>query len=224
MEFPILHDPGSIEMLLRTVAGNEPPRVVDHDYLVGLGFKREVDEGLLKLLSFLGFIDENGQPTPLWKNYGEKEDPPRLLRQAVRASYGALFSRNPRAYNEEGSVLMDFFREQSSASDPDAAYMILTFKVLCDLAGFDEADDEESAPPAEPEPKKAETKIEEKADKTVKDVPAGGPAPSPHRPEGAAETEDGPPLRISINIDLDEKADPELRDLALKLLRKQLEL
>ncbi|MBD3278129.1 MAG: hypothetical protein GF388_07510 [Candidatus Aegiribacteria sp.] len=225
MEFPILHDPGSIEMLLRTVAGNEPPRVVDHDYLVGLGFKREVDEGLLKLLSFLGFIDENGQPTPLWKNYGEKEDPPRLLRQAVRASYGALFSRNPQAHNEEGSVLMDFFREESSASDPDAAYMILTFKVLCDLAGFDEAEDEVPEKPKEPEPEMPETKKEEeKADKTAKDVPAGGPAPSPQRREGPAETEGGPILRISINLDLDEKADPELRELAMKLLRKQLEL
>ena len=223
MDFPILHDPGSIEMLLRTVGGNEPPRVVDHDYLVGLGFKREVDEGLLKLLFFLGFIDENGQPTPLWKNYGEMEDPAHLLRQAVRASYGALFAKNPRAYNEEGSVLMDFFRDKSSASDPDAAYMILTFKVLCDLAGFDEAEDETVEPEAEPEPEKVETKEEKKATETAKDVPAGEPASSSQRQRQPADNEAGPVLRISINLDLDEKADPELRELVLRLLKKQLE-
>jgi hypothetical protein len=205
VKYPILHDPGSIELLLRTVCKTTPPKIVDHDYLLGLGFKRDVDEGLLKLLAFLGFIDEYGQPTVLWEKSLDPQQAPVLLGKSIRAAYSTLFNEFPDADSREGTVLMDFFRSSSGASDPDAAYMILTFKVLCDLAGFSEGG---SAPAPEkpvsipPEPVK---KIKPK---TVT----------------PAKVDSIPDIRISINIDLDDRSDPELRTLAMKLLKKQLEL
>lgn len=203
MEYPILHDPGSIDLLLRTVYKSNPPKIVDHDYLMGLGFKREVDEGLLKLLLFLGFIDENGQPSILWDKSRNPEQAPVLLGKSVMASYGSLFSEYPDAENQEGAALMEFFRSNTGASDREAAYMILTFKVLCDLAKLPDKDLIKEPP--EPAKKAA---VSKKAEKT---------AVSPEPDSGAV-------IRISINIDLDDKSDPDLRDLAMKLLKKQLEL
>jgi len=218
MEYPILHNPGSIEQLMNKVRETDPPGTVDHDYLISLGFKREVDEGLLKLLRFLGFIDESGKPTFLWQKSHSGRDAPALLGKAVQAAYRTLFKTHPMAATEEGSVLMDFFRKNSSASDPDAAYMILTFKVLCDLSEFTgepPIDDEEEKEPA-PQPKKAkapepsETEVKgkkgKKEEETIGEVAARGTSPV---------------LRLSINIDIDD-SDPELRALAMKLLRKQL--
>ena len=203
MEYPILHDPGSIDLLLRTVYKSNPPELVDHDYLIGLGFKREVDEGLLKLLLFLGFIDENGRPSILWDKSRDPEKAPLLLGKSVMASYGFLFSEYPDAENQEGAALMEFFRSNTGASDQNVAYMILTFKVLCDLAKLPDKDSIKK--PAEPAKKDA---ISKKAKKT---------AVSP-------EPDSNPVIRISINIDLDDKSDPDLRNLAMKLLKKQLEL
>jgi hypothetical protein len=203
MEYPILHDPGSIELLLSTVFKTIKPKLVDHDYLIGLGFKREVDEGLLKLLLFMGFIDENGQPSVLWDKSHDPEQAPVILGKAVKAAYGSLFSELPNAENREGAVLMEFFRSNTSASDREAAYMILTFKVLCDLAKLPDKDLIKKPP--EPAKKAA---VSKKAEKT---------AVSPE-PDGS------PVIRISINIDLDDKSDPDLRNLAMKLLKKQLEL
>ena len=214
MEFPILHDPGSIELLLSTVCKTDPPKLVDHDYLVSLGFKREVDDGLLKLLLFLGFIDENGQPSALWKKSLDPQQAPQILMDSVRAAYGSLFNQFPDAYREEGSVLMEFFRVETGDSDPNVAYMILTFKVLCDLAELSEEDPGgKSAKPA----KKAAA---------VKKTPKPGKSEPPDKEEtGApAERDESTGIKISINIDLDGGSDPDLRELVKKLLKRQLEL
>lgn len=215
MEYPILHDPGSIEQVLRTVYKTDPPKLVDHDYLIGLGFKREVDEGLLKLLTFLGLIDDNGQPSILWKRSRDPEQAPLLLGIAVRAAYGSLFKKYPDPYQEDNAVLMQFFRDSTGASEPNLAYMILTFKVLCDLAGLTEGDEEEKA--IESVKKAAATK--------KPDVrPTKRKTAETRKPAGPRKQDAGPVIRVSINIDLDDRSDPELRDLAMKLLRKQLEL
>ncbi len=212
MDYPILHDPGSIELLMTTVNKTTPPRLVDHDYLIGLGFKREVDEGLLKLLAFLAYIDENGQPSILWQKSLDPKQAPIVLGKAVRAAYGSLFSEFPNAYNEDGSVLMEFFKRNTEVSDPNAAYMILTFKVLCDLA-----DISGSEPVDAPRMSAKEAPVAKAIPGRTEPAKIVKPAESPGQ-------DCCPPLRISINIDLDEKSDPDLRDLAMKLLKKQLEL
>ncbi|MBN2607553.1 MAG: DUF5343 domain-containing protein [Candidatus Fermentibacteraceae bacterium] len=201
-------------MLLRTVSKTDPPKVVSHDYLVDLGFKREVDEGLLKLLSFLGFIDEKGHPTVLWVNYNDTDADADILRDSIRKAYVGLFDKYPRAYDEEGTVLMDFFRSSTGASDSNTAYMILTFKVLCDLAEMGEEKKEPKVQrklkPASPPTPVAKDTSEKRA----------GPRVAPAEPGPAGKTN----LRVSLNIDFDREADPELRDLVIRLLKRQLEL
>ncbi|MCD4669385.1 MAG: DUF5343 domain-containing protein [Actinomycetia bacterium] len=215
MEFPILHDPGSIELLLSTVCKTDPPKLVDHDYLLNLGFKREVDDGLLKLLLFLGFIDENRQPSAIWEKSLDPEQAPRLLRNSVEAAYGLLFNQFPNAYQEDGSVLMEFFRVETGDSDPNVAYMILTFKVLCDLAGLSETEPVEKS--AKPAKKAAATKKLDKSQKSKKNA-------DKKNSSSPAEQHENPGIRISINIDLAGGSDPDLRDLVMKLLQRQLEL
>lgn len=269
MEFPILHDPGSVELLINTLFRNEPPKMVDHDYLIGLGFKREVDEGLLMLLTFLGLIDDNGQPSDLWKKSRDPDQAVIMLGRAVKAAYGSLFNKFPNAYQEKGSVLMEYFRVETGDSDPNIAYMILTFKVLCDLAGLNEAEPAAELPepvkrpvtePPEPvkkpeeEPPEPVKKAEEEPPEPVKKPateppkpvkkPATEPPKSVKKPAAvkkpdtrkkrktaekkkSAETEKqdaGPVVRVSINIDIDDKSDPGMRDLVMKLLKRQLEL
>ncbi|MCD4848911.1 MAG: DUF5343 domain-containing protein [Candidatus Aegiribacteria sp.] len=210
MEYPVIHNPGSIELLLDKLHSTQSPRVVDYDFLTTLGFKREVDESLLMLLGFLGFIDDNNQPTILWEKSHDPDKAKVLLGKAVKAAYGSLFKAHPEAVTEEGSVLMEFFRSSSGASDPDAAYMILSFKVLCDLAEFSEKSPIEQ--------KKHEKKpIETKKTSAAKLQEAKSIS-------NKATSKDSPPvIRLSINIDIEE-SDLELRNLALKLIRKQLEL
>ncbi len=216
MEYPVIHNPGSIEMLLDKLRITKSPRVVDYDFLATLGFKREVDESLLMLLGFLGFIDDNNQPTILWEKSYDPDKAKVLLGKAVKAAYSSLFKAHPDAVTEEGSVLMEFFRSSTGASDPDAAYMILSFKVLCDLAEFSE-----KAPIAQKKPEKKPKELKETKE-TKNTLTEKSPEAKPAT-DKAVSTDSLPVIRLSINIDIDE-SDPELRELALKLIRKQLEL
>jgi hypothetical protein len=235
MDFPILHDPGSIDMLLRTVSKSDPPKAVDNEYLQELGFKREMDEDLLKLLDFLDFIDELGHPTVNWVNYSDTNADCGVLRESVRKAYHDLFEKYPKACELEGAQLMKFFKESTGASENKVAYMILTFKVLCDLSGMGE-----EMPEATEEKKDSGQEAEKKVKKVAgKEKSEGRKEPEEEEKEIAEEEtlpeEDADkkaaegisastPLRISLNIDLDQDSDPELRDLVMKLIRKQLEL
>ena len=209
MQFPAIHNPGSIEQLLDKIRDTKFPKVVDSDFLTNLGFKREDDESLLMLLGFLGFIDEHDQPTALWEKSHDPDEALILLGKSVKAAYSTLFKEHPQAAEDEGIDLMEFFRSSSGASDPDAAYMILSFKVLCDLADFSG-----KAPIKQKKPEKKSKKTA----KTPKELPEVKSVT-----EKAASSDSVPVIRLTINIDID-NSDPELRDLTLKLIRKQLEL
>jgi hypothetical protein len=151
-----------------------------------------------------------------------------VLGRIVRNSYSQLFSEVPEAHATDGTMLMDFFRRSTGVSDPDAAYMVLTFKVLCDLADIPPVGPgSEIEQPETPEPPRLEPEAAE---------PPSAPSPpaAPAKPEKAAvaipevtpmvkDRFEAPVIRLSIHIDISGDTDPQVRELATRLLRKQLE-
>lgn len=202
--YPSVHDPGSIEVLLDLVAEGRATKVVDVDYIVASGFKREQDKNLHGLLEFLGLIDDNGAPTDLWHAYGREADRSGLLGKLVTTGYEKIFREIP-VEKRDGQALMAFFKNETDESDAVSAYMVLTFRVLCDLASFEEPfpGGEEPAIEAEPVGKRTGKRA----------------APSVQVEE--AEPSEGPfPVKLSLEIDV--RSDPELRYLLKRLLQKQL--
>ncbi|MBD3368777.1 hypothetical protein GF402_00250 [Candidatus Fermentibacteria bacterium] len=219
--FPALHDPGIVEKLFNLIKSKEPPGKVDAKYLEKEGFRRGTDAKLLELLEFLGYVDDKGKPTEIWKRSRDRNRAPGLLGSAVMTGYWKLFEKIPAAATAtDGASLMSFFKEETDASDQEAAYMILTFKVLCDLSDFDAAVDE-PLKPAKPEAeegqeeeKKEEKKEPEEAtpDKEAADVL-----------KRAMSLQGGAPIKLALQIEVDPGSEPELYGLLVKLLRKQLE-
>ena len=197
--YPSVHDPGSIEVLLNLVAEGRATKVVDVDYIVASGFKREQDKNLHGLLEFMGFIDDNGAPTDLWQAYSKSEEPSKLLGTLLTTGYQKIFREIP-VENRDGQALMAFFKTETEESDAIAAYMVLTFRVLCDLASFEEPfpKTEETSPPA------AVTVAEQVHEHDAGSAPVQGPVP----------------VKLSLEIDI--RSDPELRFLLKRLLKKQL--
>jgi hypothetical protein len=202
--YPSVHDPGSIEVLLDLVAEGRATKVVDVDYIVASGFKREQDKNLHGLLLFLGFIDDSGAPTDLWAAYGKEEDRSRLLGKLVTAGYQKVFREIPVA-ERDGQALMRFFKNETGESDAIAAYMVLTFRVLCDLASFEEPFPEQAAPPP-PQPPAGTGPVPE-------------PAPSAEQPAPVSASGTAP---VKLTLEIDIRSDPELRFMLRKLLQKQL--
>jgi hypothetical protein len=205
--YPSVHDPGSIEVLLDLVAEGRATKVVDVDYIVASGFKREQDKNLHGLLLFLGFIDDSGAPTDLWAAFGKDPDRGGLLGKLVTTGYQRVFKQLPVA-ERDGQALMAFFKNETGESDAVAAYMVLTFRVLCDLASFEE-----------PFPEQAGAQSE---DLSVAPVPEEEAAVPPSAEEEAPAAAPGGPVPVKLTLEIDIRSDPELRFMLKKLLQRQL--
>ena len=230
-EYPAVHDPGSIELLLNHIRTSQPPALINEDYLVSAGFRRETDESLENLMEFLGIMEKDGVPTELWDAIRHKGKGPKLLAEAIKAGYWKLFKAVPDANTADGRPLMEFFKQETRASDQEAAYMILTFKVLCDLANFGK-----ESPAGRGSDKKKAKKEPEETEKAASEEEEPTPAEEEESLEkifdaaskveavgGTASVDAAGGIRLSLHIDLDSSGDRELRTLLLQLLRKQLE-
>jgi len=134
--FPVVRDPGSIELLLKHIRSSGVPPVADGSYMRDQGFRREGDDNLRELLLFLGFIDDQSRPTDLWVEY--RETGPigaRLLAAAVRTGYAPLLAICPGATDQGVAEVVPHFRKLTSSPDTELTLMYYTFRVLCDLAG-----------------------------------------------------------------------------------------
>ena len=216
--YPSVRDPGSIEQLFTKIISIDPPASVDRDFLTSLGFRRGADGALVELLCFLGLINVNGEPTDLWLGPLRTGDTPQVLGRAVKAGYSELFSTLPEALSVDGSVLMEFFRKSTGASDPEVAYMILTFKVLSDISVFPD-DEPESVSVSPPEP----VEVPEKTSSPPVETPEAQVTVTGTLDGGPSEGTCAPVIRLSIHIDVSGDSDPQIRELAHRLLKKQLD-
>lgn len=224
--FPAIHDPGIIEKLLDVIESRDPPGVVDINFLESAGLRRETDEQLMHLLEFLGYLDDSHRPTNLWRQSRDRSRAPALLGSAVHAAYWKLFDRYPdAAETTDGSTLMSFFREQTDADERTAAYMILTFKVLCDLSDFQAAQAEQPLPRREeaagqpaPEP---ETPPEPEGE-AAEPEGEGGPMVQPREMERPPQAAQAAPEKIVLQLEVDVSSEPELAELVKRVLRRRL--
>jgi hypothetical protein len=213
--FPAVRDPGSIDLLLNFIRQNTPPPLIDVEYLRNAGFRRDGDNALVDLLVFLGFTDADGRPASMWKAYAA-DRAGRLLPEAVRRSYARLYDVFPDPEARDADELMPFFRKLTGSPDTDLAFMILTFRVLRDIAG--------PVPPPAPAPAAAPAAA-------LRPSPAGlhphmaQPAQAakimPDRGSGMRIEQTGD-TRLKITIEVDGAGDPELAALVKALLARAL--
>ena len=123
------------------------PEKATYAWLESLGYKSSNDRSILRVLRFIGFIDEKGVPTDSWRLYrGAKHR--QVLGKAVYTAYGELFSTYPRACEMSDADLESFFATKTSGGKQVVSRLVRTFKVLCALSDFSETGLEE--PPSVP--------------------------------------------------------------------------
>lgn len=206
--FPAVRDPGSIDLLLNLIRQTSPPPLVDLDYLRDAGFRRDGDNALVDLLVFLGFTDADGRPASMWKAYSSDRTG-RLLAEAVRKSYARLYDGFPDPEARDADELMPFFRKLTGSPDTDLAFMILTFRVLRDIAG--------PVTPAAPAPAQAQPLRPLQAQPIVQPASAAGAGSM--RGTGVR-IEHAGDMRLRITIEVDASNDPELSALVRAMLAK----
>jgi len=136
--FPYTTVPGSIKPFMEKIRTVRIPEKASRDWLPSVSFKSSNHRTLLTVLKFIGFINQSGSPTELWRAYrGPSHE--NVLADAVRNSYSAIFSVHVDPWKLSNSELTDFFNSKSSAAEGTISKMVDTFKALCSLSNFSSA-------------------------------------------------------------------------------------
>lgn len=113
-------------------------------FLKDLDFTSSNDRLYIGVLKGLGFIDENGVPSPRYFAFLDHSQSRRVLADAIRDAYSDLFALNKTAEKLDADAVKGKFKSltQGQKSENVIKLMAMTFRTLCDLGDW-------SAPPAE---------------------------------------------------------------------------
>lgn len=137
IEVPFTTKPGEIDELLEKIITFEIPQGnVDESFIQAAGFSLESSKQLVKVLKMLGFVDDEGKVSTLWKTYISTDDRGTVLASAMKQAYSDLFDSMLCPYLEDDEVLLGYLKRNVKASPEEMELMLETFRILAEKADF----------------------------------------------------------------------------------------
>jgi len=131
---------GKLTVLLDKIRKIGIPKKATQGWLETLGYKSKNDRTMLKVIEFIGFLDESRVPTEVWKKY-RGADHQKVLAIAIKTGYAELFNVYPIAWECSTSELESFFSTHTTAGKQVINKTVSTFTTLCGLADFSDGDE-----------------------------------------------------------------------------------
>ncbi len=159
-EFPSTPSPINVTELFEKIQTIGVPKTkINLEYLKSIGFKSSYDQSLPRVLKSLGFVNADGSPSSMWKDYGVKLQARSVMASAIKNTYSEIFHMYSDAHKQADTALVDFFKGQTGASDKDVGLMLQTFRNLCALADFEAVPAEAVVPEPLTSPREDVTRI-----------------------------------------------------------------
>jgi hypothetical protein len=103
-------------------------------HLRGIGFTSSNHNGFIPLLKALGFLADDGTPTPRYHAYRDASQAPTVLGEALKEAYGDLFHINEQISERDRDAIIGKFKTTHNTSDRVAEAQAATFLALLPLA------------------------------------------------------------------------------------------
>lgn len=186
------------------------PAKVNGVYLKAASFRNSNDSALVTIFKLLGFIDQSGIPTDLWKQYrGDEAHAQIVLGKAIKNAYKGLFEFYPDAPSRPDALIGNWIRANTNYGDDSVARAIRTFRALCGEATFEddiEADTEESG-------KEPGELMQSPPEAVAAAQPVGGSPPRHIQRPG---------ITINVELQIPPTDDPKIYDNFFAAMRKHL--
>jgi hypothetical protein len=177
-----------------------PPRVTV-EFLTNLGFKSTNDRAFIPVLKGLGFLDQTGVPTQLYRDYRDKTIAKKVLARQVKIAYKGLFATDEHAEKMSRENVKNKLATITNKDTAVVEKMATTFMTLVGLANFAEA----------------ESLVDIEAEEgTSVESPAGVGQATPARQQR------GLAFSHTIYINLPTSTDPAVYDAIFKSIRENL--
>jgi len=199
VEYPYVTTTKTIKAFFTHIQSAGIPPKVNKPYIESVGFKSSNDRPIVGMLKYLGFVGQDGAPTPRWREYKDKERARKILGKALVEGYSELFETYPDAPRRDREALMNFFRTKTGLAERTVSAIVDSFKALTELAEFEGLEELEE--------------LEE-----AKEQPKGRRTPAPR----IVAAPDAPALSINIQLQLPATENQEIYDKLFASLRKHL--
>jgi hypothetical protein len=136
-EIPYAVFTGKISKYFAKIQEAGIPEKVDTQWLSSMGFRSGNDSYILRVLDFIGFVDNSKKPTDLWKKYKDPTTARAVLAQAIQTGYSDLFDTYRDAHRKDREALYAYFSSRTGKAKTTVDLMVTTFTNLCRLADFE---------------------------------------------------------------------------------------
>lgn len=141
--YPYTQNTGNLTSLITSIGKHGVPDRFTTKDLPVWGYKSSNDRSIVSVLKFIGFLDNSGAPSDLWRQ--ARTEPGLATAAGVREGYKALFQTFPDAERKDSEALTNFFKAKTDVGDAVIKQMVGTFKALSQLGDFSSASEIEPA-------------------------------------------------------------------------------
>ena len=87
VDYPYMSNTKKLRLFIEGIMTRKIPVKVDLPYLKKAGYKSSGDRPIIKVLKFIGFLNEQGSPTELYSGYLNSSKQKGIMATAVKQAY-----------------------------------------------------------------------------------------------------------------------------------------
>lgn len=144
-DIPYMLSVSNLHKILDAIQRAGAPDVFHLDFLKDLGFSSSNDRGAVKLLKFLGMLDESGRPLASYREFMDHNRAKQVLAARMRVAFDDLFTADRNANTKSVESLKGWFKTKTGSGDAVAQKIASTFRSLATYADFSSVPAESAA-------------------------------------------------------------------------------
>lgn len=145
-DVPYMVSVNNLHKILDSIQRAGAPEVFHLDFLKDLGFASSNDRAAIKVLKYLGLLDESGHPLAPYREFMNHNRAKQVLATRMRIAFDDLFTADRNANTKSVESLKGWFKTKTGAGDAVAQKLASTFRSLATYADFSAPLEEQSSP------------------------------------------------------------------------------
>ncbi|MCC0000572.1 MAG: DUF5343 domain-containing protein [Methylobacteriaceae bacterium] len=125
----------NVPAIFEKIVDGAPPERFNLEHLTGLGFSSSNDRAIIPVLKDIGFLDNDGRPSQLYRDYRDRSRSRQVMSDALRNAYSDLFLiRESGLSKNDRDAVIGKFKSVHGSSERIAELQAMTFFALLALA------------------------------------------------------------------------------------------
>ena len=136
-DYPYMISNNKIGPIIAKIQTAARPKKFTIEVLRTLGFTSTNDRAFIPLFKKLGFLQDDGTPSPLYDQLKDATSTKTILGVQIKSLYSELFAINTEIYTATDTEVKGAISRVTGRDEDGVTRIYNTFKALCNLATFD---------------------------------------------------------------------------------------